>query len=219
MFGIINPDSRLGKAFNALADMFVASVLWIICSLPLFTIGTSTVALYYTMMRTIRSRGSVFQDFIRAFKQNFKQGSCLTLLGAAIAAIMLGDFWMMAKVEVPGQNILQIVLYGVILLVVMLVSYLLPLMAHFEAPLKKHIQNAFLLSVSSPGTTLIVVAVNIAPVLLWLLKAEWYFRMLPFFVLLWTGGAAYLNSWLMLKLFENIQPSEEKDVDTEAEEM
>lgn len=40
----------MGEVWNLIA----VSVLWIVCSIPLITIGTSTSALYYAVVKSIR---------------------------------------------------------------------------------------------------------------------------------------------------------------------
>lgn len=205
MFGFIHSDSRLGRALNTIADIMALSVLWLVCSLPIVTIGTSTTALYCASMRSVLQQGSVFRDFFRAFKQNFKQGLCLTLLAFLIILLLTADFWLLSKVQIPGEVLLRIVLYIIVFLVVTVMSYVFPLVARFSCTIKKHLKNALLLGVSCPLTTVMLVVVNLAPYLFLMLKPGWFFRVLPLFTLIWTGAAAYLNSWLLLKLFQRIQ--------------
>ena len=63
MFGIFNLDSPIGRAMNTVADIMIFSVLWVVCSLPVFTVGAATTALYYASMRSVRQEGSAFKDF------------------------------------------------------------------------------------------------------------------------------------------------------------
>ena len=209
MFGIFNLDSPIGRAMNTVADVMILSVLWVVCSLPVFTAGAATTALYYASMRSVRQEGSVFKDFFRAFRDNFKKSLMFTLLLAGAVLLIAGDFRIFSKVQLAGESVLRVILYAVIFLLIMIVSYFFPLLARYDAAVKAHIKNAFLLSISSPLTTLIVAAMNAAPILLFLIKPVWFFRVLPFITILWVGMAAHINSRILLKLFEKIQPSEE----------
>ena len=209
MFGIFNLDSPIGRAMNTVADIMILSVLWVVCSLPVFTVGAATTALYYASMRSVRQEGSVFKDFFRAFRDDFKKSLMFTLLLAGAVLLIAGDFWIFSKVQLAGESVLRVILYAVIFLLIMIVSYFFPLLARYDAATKAHIKNAFLLSISSPLTTLIVAAMNAAPILLFLIKPVWFFRVLPFITILWVGMAAHINSRILLKLFEKIQPSEE----------
>ncbi len=209
MFGIFNLDSPIGRAMNTVADIMILSVLWLACSLPVLTVGSATTALYYASMRSVRQEGSVFKDFFLAFRDDFKKSLMFTLLLAGAILLIGGDFWIFSKLQIAGENVLRIILYAVIFLLIMIVSYFFPLLARYDATVKAHMKNAFLLSVSNPLTTVVIAATNAAPILLFLLKPVWFFRVLPFIAILWVGIAAHINSKLLLKLFEKIQPSEE----------
>ena len=202
MFGIFNLDSPIGRAMNTVADVMILSVLWLVCSLPIFTAGAATTALYYASIRSVRQEGSVFKDFFRAFRDNFRQSLGATALFGAVALIVIGDFWVLSRVSIAGGNGLRIVLYAVIFLTVMTAGYFFPLLARFEGTIKQHLKNSFLLAMSYPVVTVVMTALNGAPILLFLYNPQWFFRVLPVFTILWTGGAAHINARLLLKIFE-----------------
>ena len=52
--GIFNPDNDIWRFTAKLVDLFLLSVFWLVCSIPLFTIGPATSALYNTVVRCIR---------------------------------------------------------------------------------------------------------------------------------------------------------------------
>ena len=55
--GIFNPDNDIWRFTAKLVDLFLLSVFWLVCSIPLFTIGPATSALYNTVVRCIRGTG------------------------------------------------------------------------------------------------------------------------------------------------------------------
>lgn len=72
----------MGEVWNLIA----VSVLWIVCSIPLITIGTSTSALYYAVVKSIRKGfGYPVREFLSYFKKNWKQG-----IGVSIGYDLLG---------------------------------------------------------------------------------------------------------------------------------
>ena len=53
-------------------DIMALGFLWILCSLPVITIGASTTALYYAMVKSVKNNdGYVTKEFFRSFKLNF----------------------------------------------------------------------------------------------------------------------------------------------------
>lgn len=58
MFGI---DSKLYEFLSKIADLIIVNLLFIICSLPIVTIGASTTALYgVTKKMASNSEGYIF---------------------------------------------------------------------------------------------------------------------------------------------------------------
>ena len=52
-------------------DIMALGFLWILCSLPVITIGASTTALYYAMVKSVKNNdGYVTKEFFRSFKLN-----------------------------------------------------------------------------------------------------------------------------------------------------
>ena len=68
MGGIFSLDGPLMQLLNKLADLLTLSILWLLGCLPIVTIGASTTALYYAVMKMIRGEGRVSSNF---FKSSF----------------------------------------------------------------------------------------------------------------------------------------------------
>lgn len=74
--------SRFAQAFFQVTDMALLSVLWIVCSLPLVTMGAASCALYYSVVRGIRQNAasSLTKLFFSSFRTNIRQGIAFSLL-------------------------------------------------------------------------------------------------------------------------------------------
>ena len=78
---IFSSDSKLMKVLGKLFDIGYLSIVFIVFSLPVITIGASLTALYYTTVKVIRrDRGYVFQEFFRSFRLNFLNATVLWLI-------------------------------------------------------------------------------------------------------------------------------------------
>lgn len=88
----LSDNSVLGRFMMLVFDIVLLHFLWILCSLPLFTVGASTTALYYSCMKRIRTgEGYVWRNFFHAFKDNFRQATCIWLLLLAVAFVLILD--------------------------------------------------------------------------------------------------------------------------------
>lgn len=76
-----NQNSNIMAVLNKAADMVILSILWVVFSLPILTIGASSAALYQTIIKVIRqNRGYAWSTFLQAFRSSLKQGIASTLI-------------------------------------------------------------------------------------------------------------------------------------------
>ena len=56
--------------------------------------------------------------------------------------------------------------------------------------------------------TFVILALNLLPLILFLLRPDWFFRVLPLILFLAPGLIAYVNSMLFLRIFKRYMPKE-----------
>lgn len=84
---MFNQYSTLVTILNKIADMVILSVLWILCCIPILTIGASSAALYHTVVKVIRQgRGYAFSTFMESFKGSLRQSVPYSLIFALLLA-------------------------------------------------------------------------------------------------------------------------------------
>ena len=142
MNGLFTPNSRFMRYLNRFADLMILNLLFLLTSIPIFTIGASLTALYSVCFR-LGTEGSTFRDYFAAFKENFRQATSLFLLlllwlmGTGGAAVI---FCFMA-----GWMHCLFVPFAVLFIVVVLVaSYVFPLLSRFENRTATTLKNAAL---------------------------------------------------------------------------
>ena len=95
MNDFFNLDAPLFRFLTRVADMVILSLLWLIGSLPLFTLGISSTALYYAVNKSlIEDRGTVSEEFFRAYRRSFRQATLSFLALAVPESILLADCFM-----------------------------------------------------------------------------------------------------------------------------
>ena len=135
MSNLIDPDRPLMAFITKMAYSAYLNILWLICCLPIVTIGASTTALFYVTLKMAEDRDDGLTGmFFRAFRQNFLPATklWLVLLGAGVFLAMDGYivwhiwsqsiFWTL----VTALLIVAAIVYAVVLL------YAFPLLARFE---------------------------------------------------------------------------------------
>lgn len=208
MGSFFSADNPLIRFLNRVCDILVLHVLWLVCSLPVFTIGASTTALYYTAMKNIKLEdGYVARRFFKSFKQNFKQSTIMWLLSLLALTVFGLDLYLCIEYKMKPL----IVVFTVILCVcVFTISYIFPLQSKFDNPIKVTIRNAFLLSIKYfPWTLLLLFIFAFTCYLI-------YYSLVFAFIMLCSGAGlyAYGTAFIYNKLFAPYLP-EERDIHDE----
>lgn len=124
------------------------NILWLVCCLPVFTIGASTTALFYVSLKVAKNEeGSLTKAFFHSFKENFKQSTIIWLILLAVGIILGFDgyifyhmrfenaFWTVAT----AVFLVAVVAYAIILM------YIFPLLARFDNTIGAMFKNAIML--------------------------------------------------------------------------
>ena len=88
---------------DKLFDVMALGFLWILCSLPIITIGASSTALYYAMVKCIKKGdGYITREFFHSFRMNLIPGTILWVLIAAATFAMHLNIGILMK-ETDGK--------------------------------------------------------------------------------------------------------------------
>ncbi|MGN0432159.1 MAG: YesL family protein [Lachnospiraceae bacterium] len=135
-------DGALYKFLSRLWDMIKLNFLWLLFSLPIVTMGAATVAAYSVTLKMVdESEGYVARQFIKAFKENWKQGIPLGLLAIFCSYVVYLDFELFNKVE---NNPIVLAIFGIVAAFVfgMAFIYAFPLSARYENTLLGTLKNS-----------------------------------------------------------------------------
>lgn len=211
MNGLFAPDSRFIRYLNRFADLMILNLLFLLTSIPIFTIGASLTALYSVCFRLGTDReGSTFRDYFAAFKENFRQATALFLLlllwlmGTGGAAVI---FCFMA-----GWMHYLFVPFAVLFIVVVLVaSYVFPLLSRFENRTATTLKNAALLSLGYLPRSIIIGAINLFPFVLLAVDLLTFLKAGFAWLIIWFSAAAYCNCLLLKRVFAPYLEEENDD--------
>ena len=95
MNGIFRYDGPIVTFFMKLGDMIILHLLWLLCCIPVVTIGPSTVAAHYVALKLVRDEGrSVPHMFFKSFQQNLRQGIPMGLIALAVGGMLGLDLYL-----------------------------------------------------------------------------------------------------------------------------
>jgi len=213
-----NYDGPVLSFLSRMADLIWLNVLFIICCIPIFTIGASTTALYYVTLKMAKNEDShITKLFFKSFVQNFKQATGIWMIFLVIDSVLLVDFYVINRgvieTSIGGKNIgnVILVLSGVVaILMSFIYVYVFPLLAQFDNTVRNTIRNAFVISIKHFPYTIMFIAFTVLPfILIYFVNTA----LISFFIMF--SLAAYINAISLNKIFIQYMPKEEKANDDE----
>lgn len=198
-------------------DLFLLNMLWLLCSLPIVTMGAANTAIYYVSLKMAEKReGNIVRSYFYSFRQNLKQGILLQIL-FNILLLPLLYFVRLSEGEKEGSLIRWICILSAVLLV-LIFSYAYPLLARFDNTIKNTLINAAKLAVLYPGVSLRMLMLNLSPFVFFVFFTKLFLRSFLLWAAFGFALIAYLNSLMLCKLFKDLLPEEEEEKKVNARE-
>ncbi|MCQ2524011.1 MAG: DUF624 domain-containing protein [Lachnospiraceae bacterium] len=207
---IFSSRNLLGRFMNWVGNIVILNFLWLIFSLPIVTIGASTTALYYSTMKWIRrDEGYIHTNFIKSFKENFKQSTIMWLLMLLLGFVItldlrIGMFFNNGQAGITMGKIMVITSILLFIPYILVLTYIFPVQAKFENSIKDNIKNAFLMSIAHFGYTLLIFFILFTFVFLTLTSKVF----IGLEILTGFGLYGYMTSALFVAVFRKHLPDE-----------
>lgn len=206
MNDLFNPENRFWSFMNKLAEVLAVTLLWLLFSIPVITIGASTTAFYqFTLKQTDDEEGYVWQSFKKAFVRNFRQATVLWLMVLAAGMFLAVDLYACLNITMP--SLLQVVCFGMILclgLVYLLSAiYIFPILSRFHHSIRDILRHSLIMSLGNLYMSVTILVMFTA------FGALVYFW--PFLFVFCAGLAVFFSSYLFRSVFRRYLPEDEED--------
>lgn len=145
---LLSPDNLVMQFITKIVNAVYLNILWFICSLPVFTIGASTTALYYVTLKMVKNEeGNLTKAFFHSFKENFKQGTIIwiVLLGLGIILGIDGYVLYHMRFENVFWTVCTAVFIVVLVAYAIVLMYIFPLLSRFSNTTRAMLKNAIMI--------------------------------------------------------------------------
>lgn len=162
MNAIFNPENRFWIFMDKVMDAMIISILWLVCSLPVVTMGAATAAVFrFTLDQVRDEEGYVWKSFFKAFRQNFRQATVLWLAGLAVGAFLMADMYLCMRLRIPETMRMALMTgFGCISLIYLLtMMYVLPLTACFQVTARRAVRDSFVMAVGNLPVSLLILLI------------------------------------------------------------
>ena len=207
-------DSPVMRVLGRLGDIIILNMIFVVGCIPVITIGTSLSALYAVAMKMARGEDpSVWKEFWKAYKRNFRPATICWLVMAVIAILLFVDFRIIGVLKRGSESmysIMRIVLAVILGMWMLMFQYLFPYIARFENTVKQTLKNAFLLMIRHLPWALLLLVILVASVL--------SVYIIPVLLVVIPAVASIVFDFILERLFrrymspEDLEREEENDM-------
>ena len=194
---LFNSENWIWQPFGLVADFLILSCLWLLCSIPMVTVGAASAAMYDCCARCIKDGDrALFSRFFRPFRRELLKSIPSTLLWAAILGLL---FFLIRSFtgSAAGTDINLVLAYAMVVFLAVAVgiaSWVFPLLSRFTFDFASLNMTAIRLALAHLPRTMALGAVNIA--------AGWLCLRLLMPVMVAPGIAALLSAYLLEPVFK-----------------
>lgn len=208
-------DNVVMRALGKIGDMICLNVMWLICCIPIITIGASTTALYTVMLRMVKNEeGYIFRGFLKAFKSNFKQSTLIWLILLLLGIVWTVDFRVAGVIPGMAGIVLRTLFLTLGFMLLSVTIYIFPLTARYENSIKGTFKNALILAVVKLPYTFLMAAIVAAAVIATMWSTFTLLFSLPLWLFFGVSLIVWINSYILRRVFvvfENSDSTAEED--------
>lgn len=182
-----NPENALWKWMGLLSDTMLMTLVWIVFSIPIITIGPATVSLFKVSNDVLSNSGTgVISDFIKYFFLRFKQTVIVGLFSLILIGIVLIDFWFYRQIS---SSISTFVFFLVIFVSVILFGFLVyfyPMLAVTQLNIMNALKLSFFIEIKHFSWTIFLIVMYLFGIFITTIFA-------PYLVFFMIGMLSILN--------------------------
>lgn len=206
----LSPDSGFMRGLSTVSDCFLISFLWLLCCLPVVTIGPASCAAYYAMVKVVhKKKGYMSKEFFKSFKLNLKQGLFLSVIVVLLIGILGYNiytmYWAMdyeVQNGLSGYSFYLLFAYFVILmLVIAFMIYAFPALSRFTFRNMQIAKFAVFAMFRHMLSTLAMLVVVVASIILMIV--------FPMSILFLPAGNLYLQSVMVERILRRYMSEEQ----------
>ena len=213
-------EGPLAGFLNRFIDLILLNVLWFLCSLPVFTAGASTCAVYEVTVRcALHESPPVIRTFFQAFQRCLKKGVALFFVFCGAGVFLAADLWCAFQWNTRFQFLMVVVILAAAYFYLAVLTHVFPVLMYFDTGVKESIQKAFFLSMSNGVFTVFIMVLNVLPILLILMRPVYFGQILFFYFMIGFSVIAMFCSMHLIRLFDPERVKEAEKLEEEQRQL
>ncbi len=212
--GLFDLDNPLMRFLSRVADVLILNLLFVVCSIPIFTIGASLTALYYCFFKMKDNEdGYLIKRFFHSFKENFKQATIMWLVMLLLAVILAFEFLMYRTVDGTMGTVMRALVFVGLIFWYLMNTYVFALLSRFYNTIGNTFKNAALLMFANGPRSIVIVIIFVAIIAFTLMQTSTIvvWNMILFWILLGFATVVLVNVQFLYPVIQKLMPEETED--------
>lgn len=210
MDSLFRYDGYLNRILTKVMYIAAVNLLFLLCSLPVITIGASCTAMYTVLFRFVKNdEPDILKTFFKAFRENLKKTTGIWTAMLVLSGTLAVNYYALYQMSGGWTEVLRVFLNLILLLWVMLWVYIFPAAAYYKNNVSGYLQFSIRAAVANLPTTAALILMQAAFLLAILFFAQ--YMQMAVLILACCGFSlpAYVSAGFLVKIFERYSEKDE----------
>ena len=223
--GIFNYESKFMQLMLLVADYMILNFVYIICCLPVVTIGAAQAGLYAGMKALLNKEDDTpaLRQFFKGFASGFGNITVVWSIFALVIAGLIYCYMVVIGYEAVGLKPYPWMIIVALVICMIYQANLTIFHASFGCTKLQLIRNVFFLTLAHPLRSIIVAALTWLPAIVFVGLSSVFMALTPIIMFCYFSIAFLINTLLMKKPFKTLtdnfmraqEPAEEAEATEE----
>lgn len=198
-------DGLPARVVRYIWNMFLLNVCFVLCCLPVVTIGAAVSAMYSVFLNS-SVESSALRRYFSAFKENLKQATILWLILLPMTLVLLANWYFLLSYEFAGNGILIAISLVLTVLYLSVTSFVFALQARFDNSILQTMRNALLLGIGKMFTGVLMSFVSLFPLIMFLVDLNVFINVVAIWIPWGCALQIQINALILHRVFNKLQP-------------
>lgn len=210
MKSILSYDSKFMAILEHVADTMILNVLFLLCCVPVVTIGAALTALN-SASRARMSDEPCYRAFFRGLRSGFVRSTLAWLILCPVLVFLVQVSYTIFAMKAAGY--IPTFLCSLLGLVVVLAitTMVFQFYSRFECKLFQLLKNSVFMVIAHPLRSAVAGVLTWVPVVLFFLATEYFIELTVVWVFLYFSTVSLVSVWLMKKPFASLEKRVSED--------
>ncbi len=200
--GIFRPDGVLYSLMTKFTNLVLLSLCWLICSLPVVTIGASATALHAVCFRMHDDDDAhIARKFFGYFRSNFRHATLVWLPLMIVGGMLLWSNYLYFFGMPQSSDILRVILMIASAVYLICMTYVFACVARYENTPFQSIKNAVFIGLRYIVRTLIMAAITLTI----LFAVMWNYTTMLLGLIFVPAFLCYINCSFIKRIFVELE--------------